>query len=112
MDPAEPRVLICGSRCWPWGQTVGAVLDRLVARHGDQLVVIEGSATGADAAAHEWWCLDHQLGVDRHRCHPVDWAEERRTRPKDWRLAGPERNARMLLEDRPQLVIAFHDHFE
>ena len=100
LDLAEPRVLICGSRRWPWEQTARTVLDRLAARHAEQLVVIEGSATGADAAAHKW-CLDHKLGADRHCCHPVNWAEERRVRPKDWRLAGPERNTRMLLEDVP-----------
>ncbi|ATW50843.1 hypothetical protein CGZ69_26185 [Streptomyces peucetius subsp. caesius ATCC 27952] len=26
-------------------------------------------------------------------------------------MAGPERNTRMLLQERPELVIAFHDHF-
>ncbi|KAF5990819.1 hypothetical protein [Streptomyces sp. WAC00263] len=26
-------------------------------------------------------------------------------------MAGPERNARMLLEENPRLVIASHDHF-
>ncbi|MFE7243715.1 SLOG family protein [Streptomyces sp. NPDC057580] len=86
--PGVLRVLVCGSRRWPWPESVEAVLDRLAARHGDQLVVIEGAATGADAAAHKW-CLSKGLGPDRHRCHPVDWAAERRARPKDWRLAGP-----------------------
>jgi hypothetical protein len=105
----EPRVLICGSRRWSWPQTVDAVLDRLVDRHGERLEVIEGAATGADQAAH-YWCERHELPADRHRCHPVDWTAERRIRPNDWRMAGPERNTRML-QDRPQLIIAFHDHF-
>lgn len=26
-------------------------------------------------------------------------------------MAGPERNTRMLLQDRPRLIVAFHDHF-
>jgi hypothetical protein len=42
----DPRVLVCGSRRWPWRGTVEAVLDRLAARHGEQLVVIEGGARG------------------------------------------------------------------
>ncbi|MEV3972817.1 SLOG family protein [Streptomyces sp. NPDC050698] len=107
----QGRVLICGSRRWPWPLVVGAVLDRLLARYGDRLVVIEGSATGADAAACSW-CRRHGLDADRHRCHPVDWAAAQRERPHSWRMAGPERNTRMLLQERPELVIAFHDHFD
>ncbi|MEU6757766.1 hypothetical protein [Streptomyces sp. NPDC046685] len=41
----------------------------------------------------------------------MGWAAEKRARPDRWRMAGPERNMRMLLNERPQLVIAFHDHF-
>ncbi|MBV9023885.1 MAG: DUF2493 domain-containing protein [Streptomycetaceae bacterium] len=111
MELAEPRVLVCGSRRWPWPATVAAVLDRLTRRHGDGLVVIEGAAAGADQAAHRW-CDEQGLGVDRHRCHPVDWQAERRARPDQWRLAGPERNTRMLLQERPRLIVAFHDHFD
>ncbi|WP_406128541.1 SLOG family protein [Streptomyces canus] len=105
MNLAEPRVLVCGDRQWAWSATVAAVLDRLSARHGDRLVVIEGAASGADHAAH-LWCERNGLGADCHRCHPVDWQTARRTRPKTWRLAGPERNTRMQLQERPQ-VIAF-----
>jgi hypothetical protein len=108
---SDPRVLICGSRGWPWPGTVDAVLDRLAARHGKQLVVIEGAARGADHAAH-LWCERHSLPGVRHRCHPVDWRAQRQARPQQWRLAGPERNSRMLLQDRPQLIICFHDHFD
>jgi len=106
----EPRVLVCGSRRWPSPGTVETVLERLLARHGEHLVIIEGAATGADAAAHAW-CERQGFGPERHCCHPVDWAAERRARPSQWRMAGPERNTRMLLEGRPRLIIAFHDHF-
>ena len=108
---SDPRVLICGSRRWPWPGTVEAVLDRLAARHGEQLVVIEGAARGADHAAH-LWCQRHDLPENRHRCHPLDWSAERRGRRQQWRLACPERNSRMLLQDQPQLIICFHDHFD
>jgi hypothetical protein len=107
----DPRVLICGSRRWQWPGTVDAVLDRLAARPGEQLVVIEGAARGADHAAH-LWCEHHGLPGDRHRCHPVDWRAERQSRPRQWRLSGPERNTRMLLQDRPRLIICFHDQFD
>jgi hypothetical protein len=108
---SEPRVLVCGSRRWPWQTTVEAVLDGLATRHGEHLVVIEGAARGADYAAH-LWCQRHGLPEDRHRCHPVDWRTERRARPSYWRLAGPERNSRMLLQDRPRLIVCFHDQFD
>ncbi|MGX6744011.1 SLOG family protein [Streptomyces peucetius] len=49
LELPEGRVLVCGSRRWPWPSTVEAVLDRLADRYGDRLVVIEGAATGADA---------------------------------------------------------------
>jgi YspA, cpYpsA-related SLOG family len=107
----EPRVLVCGSRAWPQPAVVHTALDRLLKRYGDWLVVIEGRTTGADTAAHDW-CEQHQLGPDRHRCYPVDWAAERRQRPKTWRAAGPERNTRMLLAERPWLIVAFHDWFD
>ncbi|MYV47896.1 SLOG family protein [Streptomyces sp. SID2888] len=110
LELVEPRVLVCGSRRWPWPHTVEAVLARLAARYGQDLVVIEGVASGADRAAHDW-CRRHGLGEDRHRCYPVDWAAEKRSRPGRWRMAGPERNTRMLLNEQPRLVIAFHDQF-
>lgn len=107
----EPRVLVCGSRRWPWPDTVTAVVDRLAARHGDRLVVIEGAATGADRAAHRW-CEHHRLPAWRHRCYPVVWNAERQRRPRSWHWAGPERNQRMLLEEEPRLVIAFHEDLD
>ncbi|UNR56314.1 DUF2493 domain-containing protein [Streptomyces sp. A10(2020)] len=106
-----PRVLVCGSRHWPWPAAVERALDRLSARYGDRLVIIEGAASGADRAAHDW-CDARGLETDRHRCFPVDWQAERRARPKDWRAAGPERNTRMLLEEHPRLIVAFHDQFD
>jgi hypothetical protein len=32
--------------------------------------------------------------------------------PQQWRLAGPERNTRMLLQDRPHLIVCFHNSFD
>ncbi|MFC8412550.1 SLOG family protein [Streptomyces coelicoflavus] len=110
VELSDPRVLVCGDRRWLWPGTVTAVLDRLAARYGDRLIVIEGAASGADRAAH-CWCKRNGLGPDRHRCHPVDWKAERLARPKTWRLAGPERNTRMLRE-RPRLIVAFHSRFD
>jgi hypothetical protein len=79
--------------------------------HREWLVVIEGAAREADQAAH-LWCDRHGLPNERHRCHPVDWHAERQARPQVWRLADPERNTHMLLQDQPGLIICFHDHFD
>ena len=108
-EPDPPRILVCGSRRWPWPDTVTQVLDSLLERHGEQLVIIEGAATGADRAAHRW-CEQHRLPAWRHRCYPA-WAAERRRRPRSWQWAGPERNQRMLLAEEPRLGIAFHENF-
>lgn len=43
---------------------------------------------------------------------PLSWTAERRARASQWRQAGPQRNTRMLLNERPRLIIAFHDHFD
>jgi len=103
----EPRVLICGSRRWPWPDTVEAVLDRLHARYTKRLVVIESAATGADRAAHRW--CDHQrLPAWRHRCYPTAWNAERQRRPRTW--TGPERHQRILTDEEPRLVIVFHEN--
>lgn len=109
-DPADTyRALICGSRAWPWPWVVTEVLHRLFRRHGNNLVIIEGAATGADQAAHQW-CLDGHWNDRRHRCYPVDWEAERRRNPHTWKLAGPHRNTTMLTTENPHIVIAFHDH--
>ncbi len=36
----------------------------------------------------------------------------RHSRPDDWRLAGPERNTLMLIDERPRLIVAFQDRFD
>ncbi|WP_413115467.1 SLOG family protein [Streptomyces sp. CY1] len=63
----EPRVLVCGSLRWAWTETAETVRDRLLARHSEDLVVIEGAATGADTAAHAW-CERQGFSLNRHRC--------------------------------------------
>ena len=103
----EPRVLVCGSRRWPWPDTVTTVLDRLHARCTKRLVVIESAATGADSAAHRW--CDHKgLPAWRHRCYPAAWNTEHQRRPRTW--TGPERHQRILLDEEPRLVVAFHEN--
>lgn len=109
--PDRYCVLITGSRHWPWPKTVWGVLDRLLARHGDRLVVVEGDATGADQAAHQW-CLNQSLSPERHRCYPVDWKAARGSGRDDWWRAGTERNTKMLVTEKPNLITGFHDSLD
>jgi hypothetical protein len=103
----DPRVLVCGWRRWPWPQTVAVTLEHLHSRYGDRLIIIEGAANGADHAAHTW-CERRGWDDQRHCCYPVDWEAERRMRPEQWRVAGHERNTRMLVNERPGLIVAHH----
>lgn len=106
---AASRVLICGSRRWPWPDTITTVLDRAAVRHGDDLVVIEGAGTGAERAAHRW-CQTHDLRAWRHRCHPAAPAGRRRGLTQH--ATEAHRNQLMLYDEGPGLVIAFHERFD
>ena len=94
------RVLVCGGRDFVGRKAeecVSIALDNAqrMASPGD-MIVIQGGATGADALARKW-C--GQRGVP---C----W-----TYGADWNVhgkaAGPIRNAKMLRESKPDVVIAF-----
>ncbi|CAL9329258.1 hypothetical protein SUDANB106_00037 [Streptomyces sp. enrichment culture] len=101
-------VWVCGSRCWPWPQTVEAVLDRAAARHGGELVVVEGAGVGAERAAHRW-CLERGLPAWRHRCHPRPPAGRYVVRLPRETLGA--RHERMLRDEGPRLVVVFHEAF-
>jgi predicted Rossmann-fold nucleotide-binding protein len=87
------RVLVCGGRHYADAAKVAQVLEAL----GPIDCIIEGGATGADALANRW-AKEHGVpcvtfGVDPLLDGP-------------WPAAGPRRNARMLREGRPDLVVA------
>lgn len=79
---------------------LNARLDRLVQVHGPEgLVIIHGDADGADTLAG-MWARDSGITEEAHPITDEEWAR--------WgRAAGPKRNARMLLQGEPDLVIAF-----
>lgn len=89
------RVLVCGGRDFEDRAALYAALDRL---HGQRCftLLIAGGARGADTMG-EHWARDR--GV-RTRIFMARWAIE-------GRAAGPIRNARMLREGRPDLIVAF-----
>ena len=84
------RILVCGGRDYADAESV-----RIVLRELQPSMVIHGAYRGADTLAEEWARAN---GVPT-RPYPADWSRG----PK----AGPERNAQMLREGMPNLVVAF-----
>ena len=89
------RVLVCGGRDFCNDRLLYRSLHALHALYGVTLL-IEGGARGADRLAREWAV---KTGVEV-KTYPADW-------DKHGRSAGPIRNEKMLLDGKPELVIAF-----
>ena len=85
------RVLVCGGRNYIDIEKMKEILDALVPE-----VVIHGNATGADRLA-ELWAIKNEIEIERY---PADWGQYGRS-------AGPIRNKQMLIEGRPDMVVAF-----
>ena len=90
------RLLICGDRNWTDAKMIASVLRELNPR-----VVIEGEARGADSLAR---IEAERMGIPVLK-FPAEWG-------KYHRAAGPIRNAQMLREGRPDMVVAFHDDLD
>jgi YspA, cpYpsA-related SLOG family len=88
------RVLVCGGRTFKNRRLVYEALD-ILHRVGIDCI-IEGGASGADMLGRQW---AHSAAV------PIE------TFYADWDMygpgAGPMRNARMLAEGKPDIVLAF-----
>lgn len=89
------RVLVCGGRDYQDKRRLGKVLDAAVDRLGLS-VVIHGGAMGADLLAGQW-AERRKIEAIKFRAH---WGRE-------GKAAGHLRNARMIAEGKPDLVIAF-----
>lgn len=89
------RVLVCGGRNFSNRKMLYDTLNALHIRLGFS-VVIEGEAKGADLMSKDW-AEDHDIEVDEY--------------PAKWRVygksAGYKRNTQMLVEGKPDLVVAF-----
>jgi len=103
------RVLVCGGRSYADKAKVYNTLDALCEQRGmkgdedacgnwmpKDIRIIHGGATGADALADDW-AVVNWVPVDEFK---ADWA-------RDGKAAGPLRNQRMLVDGRPDLVVAF-----
>ena len=90
------KVLICGSRDWTAHEPIRAWLSKLQDMGFD--TVIEGEARGADIIARE----EAQLLGFTVMPFPANWRQF-------GRAAGPIRN-RQMLDEQPELVLAFHEY--
>lgn len=97
------RVLICGARDWTNKE---AILEQIPL---ETTVIIEGDATGADKMAGE---LADELGIEKE-VYPAPWEEYKAKYPYPmWLKAGTDRNKQMLVEGKPDLVLAFHNDID
>jgi hypothetical protein len=89
------RYLICGGRDFADYVTMTKALNVLIL-HPEHSLIIHGDARGADRLAGQWG-REHGAQV---QAVPADWAG-------NGMAAGPIRNAKMLDDYRPDVVIAF-----
>lgn len=89
------RVLVTGGRSFENRALLFEAMDRLHEERGIS-TLIHGAAKGADTLAGEW---AESRGVEVIAC-PADWR-------RYGRAAGPIRNKQMLVEHKPDLVVAF-----
>lgn len=88
-------ILCCGDRNWKAGYAIEA---RLSEYRGKDVTIIHGNAQGADRMSA---LIAAKLGLSV-RSFQAEWE-------KYGKAAGPIRNRKMLVEGKPDLVIAFHD---
>ena len=89
------RVLVTGSRDWPFPEVIYRAFAECCAFERDVTLISGACPTGADAIAEE---LAERRGWNIER-HPADWQ-------KHGRAAGPIRNQQMV-DSKPDLVLAF-----
>lgn len=90
------RVLVCGGRNYNDTDRIFNTLYKIDAHRGPITCIIHGCATGADTQGRIW--AEHH--GRKHVPFRPDWSAH-------GKAAGPLRNARMLTEGKPDLVVAF-----
>lgn len=93
------RVIVTGSRKWPDPGKVHFELGLIYTDHGPFTLVHGACATGADAAAHQWYDVAGRSLMCLEFLYRADWE-------KHGKKAGPLRNARMVKAG-ADLVLAF-----
>lgn len=93
------RVIVTGSRKWPSPREVHFALGLTFCNNGSFTLVHGACATGADAAAHEWFEIAGRMLGCLEVPYRADWN-------KHGRAAGPIRNKAMV-DAGADLVLAF-----
>lgn len=95
------RVLVCGGRDYNNRDHVHNTLTQLDAERGPITCIIHGAATGAD---HEGMIWAQMMAESGRKIMHAPFSAELRVFGK---AAGPIRNKRMLVEGKPDVVVAF-----
>lgn len=93
-------ILVTGSRDWNTDAQIECIYEEL-SKYVDpniDVTLVHGAARGVDTIAAT---IGEELGF-KVVPYPADWVQYKKA-------AGPIRNAQMLREGKPDLVIAFHD---
>lgn len=90
------RVLVCGCRDFNDPMTLGSWLGGIHKNNGPITLIIEGGSSGADYMARKF---AERQGIPV-RTFDAEWG-------KYGKSAGPIRNRQMLVEGKPDLVVAF-----
>lgn len=90
------KVLVCGGRDFADYAFLAETLTGLQGRLGEIELVIHGAARGADSLAQKW---ADEVGICCMQ-FPANWK-------RDGKMAGPIRNEKMLVEGKPDMVVAF-----
>lgn len=84
------RVLVTGSRDWPWPGTVHSALNYAFSQFAGLTVVHGACPVGGDRFAEEWVTLAQRAGLAVvSEPHPADWR-------RFGLAAGPRRNVTMV----------------
>jgi hypothetical protein len=90
------RVLVCGGRTYDDDITLYDTLDMIPSKYDLIDTIISGHAKGADQLGEEY-AKDHGIKIDVYH---AQWN-------KYGKSAGYKRNMQMLVEGKPDLVVAF-----
>lgn len=93
-DDEIKRILVCGSRYWNSREPIARELRKFP----NAELVIHGGCGGADTQAGRA-ATELEIPVV---VYPANWS-------KHGKAAGPIRNALMLAEGKPDIVLAFHE---
>ena len=90
------RVLVCGGRTFADKAHMISCMDAVHSTEGPITQLIHGGANGADTMSGEW-ARTRNVPV---KVYHADWR-------KHGNSAGPKRNQLMLIDGKPDLVVAF-----